>query len=459
MLSNSNRTRFTFWANMSTAQEPAVKYRISATEIRRWRMARFRCWSLCARRSCQMSSHFSTLQTIYRIEKSIWNLGFCQAKSATESHLEASGHTSVRITTHSTRKPMHNSFNRMMCVVFFRIRSFSDFCVYFEAEVLWSWCMACCAPGWTWHTSLRSWCCGASQFWLQQLGSFLWNDEDIEKDHEGPSGDHLNHHEYWDMRVLEICDMNSVGTIRRSWPPWPTPCRLCFWSWAKEMDDSVSHVTRAAAVLVSKVCTVALKLHLFRKMPRSQRFGSDSEGGCCGARRLRWFLAGAWRRWRATTSGVAGDLRETLWGRRVQHIWKTSKDVQSHRSKAKQETIRKHHEKVWKSKEKQTGLPEWPECNSLQIQMHLQTTMATFGTSKVHMSSWHAMTPFIPINLICFCQAICFSWLDKLPQECVDWLQKRGAKEVGLVGHSRGGVTISQLEGDFCRVTWKRKQK
>eukprot|EP00434_Breviolum_minutum_P013544 symbB.v1.2.011937.t1/scaffold814.1/size160240/7 len=37
-------------------------------------------------------------------------------------------------------------------------------------------------------------------------------------------------------------------------------------------------------------------------------------------------------------------------------------------------------------------------------------------------------------------------------QECVDWLQKRGAKEVGLVGHSRGGVTISQLEGDFCRV-------
>ena len=170
-------------------------------------------------------------------------------------------------------------------------------------------------------------------------------------------------------------------------------------------------------------------------------------------------LLARWRRWRATTSGVAGDLRETLWGRRVQHIWKTSKDVQSHRSKAKQETIRKHHEKVWKSKEKQTGLPEWPECNSLQIQMHLQTTMATFGTSKVHMSSWHAMTPFIPINLICFCQAICFSWLDKLPQECVDWLQKRGAKEVGLVGHSRGGVTISQLEGDFCRVTWKRKQK
>eukprot|EP00438_Fugacium_kawagutii_P022741 Skav214755 [mRNA] locus=scaffold1230:34509:36841:+ [translate_table: standard] len=37
-------------------------------------------------------------------------------------------------------------------------------------------------------------------------------------------------------------------------------------------------------------------------------------------------------------------------------------------------------------------------------------------------------------------------------EECVDWLRRRGAEEVGLVGHSRGGVTVSQLEGDFCRV-------
>lgn len=37
-------------------------------------------------------------------------------------------------------------------------------------------------------------------------------------------------------------------------------------------------------------------------------------------------------------------------------------------------------------------------------------------------------------------------------QDCVDWLRQHGAKDVGLVGHSRGGVTISQLEGDFCRV-------
>lgn len=39
-------------------------------------------------------------------------------------------------------------------------------------------------------------------------------------------------------------------------------------------------------------------------------------------------------------------------------------------------------------------------------------------------------------------------------EDCVDWLRQHGAKDVGLVGHSRGGVTISQLEGDFCRVTW-----
>lgn len=77
------------------------------------------------------------------------------------------------------------------------------------------------------------------------------------------------------------------------------------------------------------------------------------------------------------------------------------------------------------------------------------------------MPSWHAVAAFCSnrIDLIYFCQALCFSRLDKLPQECVDWLQKRGANKVGLVGHSRGGVTISQLEGDFCRVTWKRKQK
>ena len=39
-------------------------------------------------------------------------------------------------------------------------------------------------------------------------------------------------------------------------------------------------------------------------------------------------------------------------------------------------------------------------------------------------------------------------------EDCVDWLRQHGAKDVGLVGHSRGGVTISQLEGTFCRVTW-----
>ncbi|CAK9012217.1 unnamed protein product, partial [Durusdinium trenchii] len=37
-------------------------------------------------------------------------------------------------------------------------------------------------------------------------------------------------------------------------------------------------------------------------------------------------------------------------------------------------------------------------------------------------------------------------------QEAISWLRARGANEVGLVGHSRGGVTISQLEGCFCRV-------
>ena len=40
----------------------------------------------------------------------------------------------------------------------------------------------------------------------------------------------------------------------------------------------------------------------------------------------------------------------------------------------------------------------------------------------------------------------------EVAREAVAWLQKRGAQQVGLVGHSRGGVTISQLEGNFCRV-------
>ena len=40
----------------------------------------------------------------------------------------------------------------------------------------------------------------------------------------------------------------------------------------------------------------------------------------------------------------------------------------------------------------------------------------------------------------------------EVAREAVAWLQERGAQEVGLVGHSRGGVTISQLEGNFCRV-------
>ena len=40
----------------------------------------------------------------------------------------------------------------------------------------------------------------------------------------------------------------------------------------------------------------------------------------------------------------------------------------------------------------------------------------------------------------------------EVAREAVAWLRQRGAQQVGLVGHSRGGVTISQLEGDFCRV-------
>ena len=37
-------------------------------------------------------------------------------------------------------------------------------------------------------------------------------------------------------------------------------------------------------------------------------------------------------------------------------------------------------------------------------------------------------------------------------RKAVAWLRERGAEQIGLVGHSRGGVTISQLDGDFCRV-------
>lgn len=38
-------------------------------------------------------------------------------------------------------------------------------------------------------------------------------------------------------------------------------------------------------------------------------------------------------------------------------------------------------------------------------------------------------------------------------RQAVAWLRKRGAQAVGLVGHSRGGVTVSQMEGRFCRVS------
>lgn len=37
-------------------------------------------------------------------------------------------------------------------------------------------------------------------------------------------------------------------------------------------------------------------------------------------------------------------------------------------------------------------------------------------------------------------------------EQAVDWLKQRGARAVGLVGHSRGGVTVSQVPGRCCRV-------
>lgn len=36
--------------------------------------------------------------------------------------------------------------------------------------------------------------------------------------------------------------------------------------------------------------------------------------------------------------------------------------------------------------------------------------------------------------------------------DAVAWLRSCGAETVGLVGHSRGGVTVSQMQGRFCRV-------
>lgn len=37
-------------------------------------------------------------------------------------------------------------------------------------------------------------------------------------------------------------------------------------------------------------------------------------------------------------------------------------------------------------------------------------------------------------------------------EEALAWLKERGATSIGLVGHSRGGITVCQLSGDYCRV-------
>ena len=57
-----------------------------------------------------------------------------------------------------------------------QVQHFSLYCRHFSAEwlkVLWSWSTVCSAPVWTWHTLRRSWCCGDSPFWRQQLGAQL----------------------------------------------------------------------------------------------------------------------------------------------------------------------------------------------------------------------------------------------------------------------------------------------
>ena len=78
-----------------------------------------------------------------------------------------------------------------------------------------------------------------------------------------------------------------------------------------------------------------------------------------------------------------------------------------------------------------------------------------FGYSSKHQFSlqfWYRSWKMCSTSWICPVDA----WR-MCQEDCVDWLRQHGAKDVGLVGHSRGGVTISQLEGDFCRVTWIRK--
>mmetsp|Transcript_32507 Transcript_32507/g.107145 ORF Transcript_32507/g.107145 Transcript_32507/m.107145 type:complete len:294 (-) Transcript_32507:176-1057(-) len=40
----------------------------------------------------------------------------------------------------------------------------------------------------------------------------------------------------------------------------------------------------------------------------------------------------------------------------------------------------------------------------------------------------------------------------RIVEEAIVWLRGQGVVGIGLAGHSRGGVTASQLEGEFCRV-------